>query len=341
VPRRRPSPRLPAHAADPRLLRTRPIELGAATSDAAESPAMNQTAPAQARHDQPVGSPPAEEKCMTREELLNQLELLLPSQFEAVVFRARVPTGYLPGAAASQTERAIAVIRYIELQNQLDQLARIVQQVVTGGGPAGLGPSVDPAASPAQPGLIDFTVERGRHVRFLGRDDVLARLDEWLLHTADTRWVFVTGGPGMGKSAILAAWLARHEAARAAVSGLFDRLASWFTRKAPPPLVPHHFIRRQIAGWDQPEVIAASLAAQIERLFPGPRDLTARPESRLLDLLGRASNKLNANQQLVVLVDGLDETRADPGENPLPRFLPHALPSGIRFLCATRATYLS
>ena len=77
---------------------------------------------------------------MTREELLHHLERLLPSQFEAAVFRARVPTGYLPGATASQTERAIAVIRYIEQQNQLDPLARIVQQIVTGGGQTGPDP---------------------------------------------------------------------------------------------------------------------------------------------------------------------------------------------------------
>jgi hypothetical protein len=77
---------------------------------------------------------------MTRDELLHQLEQLLPSQFEAVVFRARIPTGYLPGATASQTERTIAVIRYVEQQDQLDQLARIVQHVVTGGGPASPGP---------------------------------------------------------------------------------------------------------------------------------------------------------------------------------------------------------
>ena len=28
--------------------------------------------------------------------------------------------------------------------------------------------------------------------------DVLARLDEWLVGADDTRWVFVTGGLGMG-----------------------------------------------------------------------------------------------------------------------------------------------
>jgi WD40 repeat protein len=148
---------------------------------------------------------------------------------------------------------------------------------------------------------------------------VLARLDEWLDGPRAAGWAVVTGGPGMGKSAILSAWLLRREAAGA--------------------VVPHHFIRRQVADWDQPEVIAMSLAAQIEAANPALRDPEAKPERRLLELLGRVSKQLGAPERLVVVVDGLDETRAEPGENPLPRFLPHVLPSGIRFLCATRPTY--
>ena len=80
---------------------------------------------------------------------------------------------------------------------------------------------------------------------------MLARLDEWLLGPDDTGWVVVTGGPGMGKSAILSKWLDRREAAGAAV--------------------PHHFVRRQVIDWEQPERIAASLAAQIEAMFPEQR----------------------------------------------------------------------
>jgi WD40 repeat protein len=148
---------------------------------------------------------------------------------------------------------------------------------------------------------------------------VLARLDDWVDGPAEVAWVVVTGGPGMGKSALLAAWLARREAAG-------ER-------------VPHHFIRRQVADWDQPEVIAASLAAQIEVRFPALRDASARPERRLIELLGRVSNQLAPSERLVVVVDGLDETRAEPGDNPLPRFLPHVVPAGLRFLCTTRPTY--
>jgi len=127
---------------------------------------------------------------------------------------------------------------------------------------------------------------------------VLTRLDEWLDRPGEAGWVVVTGGPGMGKSAILSAWLARREATGA--------------------VVPHHFIRRQVIDWDQPEVIAASLAAQIEAVFPKLRDNDAKPEGRLVELLGRVSKQLGGAGRLVVVVDGLDETRAEPGDNPLP-----------------------
>jgi hypothetical protein len=184
--------------------------------------------------------------------------------------------------------------------------------------PGGETPVTSPVP-PARAGLIDFTQERQRHRRFVGRDDVLAQLDQWLLGPGEAGWVVVTGGPGMGKSAILSAWLARREAAGAVVA--------------------HHFVRRQVASWDQPEVIAASLAAQIEAMFPELRDPEVKPEGRLIELLGRVSKRLAPMGDLVVLVDGIGETRAEPGDNPLPRFLPHEVPDGIRLLCAMRPTY--
>jgi anti-sigma factor RsiW len=73
--------------------------------------------------------------------------------------------------------------------------------------------------------MINFTIERQRHRRFVGCEDVLAQLDEWLVGPGEAGWVVVAGGPGMGKSAVLSAWLARREAASA--------------------MVPHHFVRRQ------------------------------------------------------------------------------------------------
>jgi predicted ATPase len=61
---------------------------------------------------------------------------------------------------------------------------------------------------------------------------VLGQLDQWLDGLGETEWGVVTGGPGMGKSAILSAWLAWREATGAGV--------------------PHHFVRRQVADWASP-----------------------------------------------------------------------------------------
>ncbi|HET7500440.1 MAG TPA: WD40 repeat domain-containing protein [Kofleriaceae bacterium] len=82
-----------------------------------------------------VGAP-AEESVMTREELLSRLSKLLSSQFEQVLYLARIPTEHLPSSTAAQALRAVELMRYIEHQNQLEQLARIVQRVVTGDGHA-------------------------------------------------------------------------------------------------------------------------------------------------------------------------------------------------------------
>lgn len=93
---------------------------------------------------------------------------------------------------------------------------------------------------------LDYSNERQRHERFVGRAALLTRLDELLVADGTDRWVVVTGGPGMGKSALLAAWLVRREAAGA--------------------LVPHHFIRRGQYDWDDPAKLVGSLVADTWRL---------------------------------------------------------------------------
>src|ERR1041384_5292967 len=62
---------------------------------------------------------------------------------------------------------------------------------------------------------FDYSIEGARHENFVGRAGLLTRLDQLLVEAAAERWVVITGGPGMGKSALLAAWLARRVAARA------------------------------------------------------------------------------------------------------------------------------
>lgn len=66
---------------------------------------------------------------MTRDELLTRLSMLLPSQFEEVLFRASIPVAHLSGASAPQATRAIETIRYFEQQNRIGELASILLAV--------------------------------------------------------------------------------------------------------------------------------------------------------------------------------------------------------------------
>src|SRR3954463_9585571 len=69
---------------------------------------------------------------MTRDELLPALSKLLPAQFDKVLFRARVPVASLPGEQAPQATRAIQLIYYMEQQDDLQGLARSIEEVMAG-----------------------------------------------------------------------------------------------------------------------------------------------------------------------------------------------------------------
>jgi WD40 repeat protein len=171
---------------------------------------------------------------------------------------------------------------------------------------------------------FDYSNERRRHERFVGRAALLAQLDRLLVADSNDRWVVVTGGPGMGKSAILSTWLGRREVAGIAM--------------------PHHFIRRGAYDWDDPAKLVGSLVAQIDDVFPELRepggDERMHPATRLARALSRISeHKLRpCGERLVVLIDGLDEYDPPAGRSsdPLAAFLPEALPVGVSLLCSSR-----
>jgi len=178
---------------------------------------------------------------------------------------------------------------------------------------------------PKPAGPIDFTAERARHERFVGRTTLLTRLDQFLIEDQADRWVVVTGGPGMGKSALLAAWLARRETAGA--------------------VVPHHFIRRGEYDWNDPAKLVGSLVAQIVARFPDQPEpeveAPMHPAARLDTTLRRVSKHalVPRRERLVILIDGLDEydlPSGPPVSDPLAAFLPHTLPRGVSLLCASR-----
>lgn len=169
---------------------------------------------------------------------------------------------------------------------------------------------------------FDFEEERFRHGQLFGREDVLEQLRAWLVgEQASVRggWVLLLGSPGVGKSAI--------------VNRLLEIL---------PRSTPHHFIRRGNEGWDRPEVVVQSLCEQIEQLFPEKARIELPSEARLGDLLKRVSKNylVPREERLILVIDGLDEVASDSaGKNPLPRFLPRGVPTGVVILCASRPMY--
>ncbi|MFH1740847.1 MAG: ATP-binding protein [bacterium] len=171
--------------------------------------------------------------------------------------------------------------------------------------------------------IIDFTVERSRHERLFGREKVFEDLDGFLLGEGSSRgWALVTGGPGMGKSAILSHYLDRLEKEKHTCA--------------------YHFLRRGFENSNRPDVVIRCLSAQIERIFEQQYDPETRPESRLINLLTKVSKEILVRQKrrLILVIDGLDEAEGHEGEeNPLPRFLPYELPKSVFILCASRPAY--
>src|SRR5262249_49859387 len=140
---------------------------------------------------------------------------------------------------------------------------------------------------------VDYQIERQRHEGFIGRERLLARLDQLLVGDGADLRVVLTGGPGVGKRA--------------------PRAAGVQQRRGAGRVVPHHFIRRGEYDWDVPSKLVGSLIAQIEERFPDLRepdaDARKHPAARLAATLARVSANalVPRGERLVVLIDGLDE----------------------------------
>lgn len=100
-----------------------------AAADASDDVARYKAGATQAGHRRAASQSHPRETRMTPDDLLTRLSHLLPSQFEEVLFRAKVSTAHLPGPTAPQATRAIDAIRHLEQQNQLDKLARILEEI--------------------------------------------------------------------------------------------------------------------------------------------------------------------------------------------------------------------
>jgi hypothetical protein len=166
-------------------------------------------------------------------------------------------------------------------------------------------------------GYADDGLERQLHQGFTGRHELLAVLRRELLGDGIDGCIILTGSSGTGKTAAVTSWVGQY--------------------RARAELVFCHFIRTQYGGRTEPRVIAGSLASQIEEHFPHLRNPRARPEVRLVELLGKVSAQelVPHGRRMVLVVDGLDERTSVAALRQVLSWLPRA-PSGVRLLLVGR-----
>ncbi|WP_437674196.1 AAA family ATPase [Sorangium sp. So ce131] len=190
--------------------------------------------------------------------------------------------------------------------------------------------------------------ERQHHPRLVARDEVFHEIDDLFRRGATS--VLVTGTPGVGKSAILASYLQRVAAAsevdrvRGVLAGASRHIARWAeqvertVRTEERWAVASHFLRT--SALDRPEVVARSIATQIEDRFIDMRDERAAPDRRLAELLERVSRRVLEPEamRLLLVIDDLDEAEDERGYSDLARLLPAPLPPRVALLASSRPT---
>lgn len=151
---------------------------------------------------------------------------------------------------------------------------------------------------------------------FVGREDILRTLDDWLEAPNAPSSLLLFGPAGRGKSATLVQWLARLKAkGEQAIPVIFV------------PISRRHTLAR---SYDFFPALSASLAAFLPATVPLPDDVDQMRSyaQRALGILA------GENQPLLVIIDGLDE--AD-GWSLGPEFFPLSRPgNGLRIVIGAR-----
>ncbi|MGB4201740.1 MAG: toll/interleukin-1 receptor domain-containing protein, partial [Thermotogota bacterium] len=175
--------------------------------------------------------------------------------------------------------------------------------------------------------------------RFMGREWVLDGVKKWLQAPNAPRIFRIGGGPGAGKSAI----------------------AAWLVREMPDSIRAIHFCDRNNTDKSNVNRIIHSSACQLafcledygrelkgkvfenEKRYLNP---TIQPQVLFEELIATplvrvSRTQRNENQQIVILIDGLDEAGVPGRENDLARLigdpeLQKAMPTWIRWIITSR-----
>ncbi len=161
-------------------------------------------------------------------------------------------------------------------------------------------------------------IERTRARHLVGREWLTAEVDAFLM-TEKSGYFVLEAEAGMGKTAFLA-----HIVERRGYVHLFAEQARGVTGFD----LSLESLAAQLLGKD--DGYAASVATDLARGDRGPAVLT--------ELLSRSAREAHRHQghPIVLVLDGLDEAAAPPGENVLA--LPSVLPEGVFCIASTRPT---
>lgn len=138
---------------------------------------------------------------------------------------------------------------------------------------------------------------------FCGRQFIFKEFAEFCAENP-CGYFIVVGDAGTGKTAIAAKYVSEHYA-----PCYFNILAE---------------------GRNRPELFLKSIRQQLSDRY----SLADAQQADLPGLLAQASDRLSANESLVIVVDALDEVNQEPGDNLL--YLPTTLPERVYFLLTRR-----
>src|SRR6185369_11076840 len=168
------------------------------------------------------------------------------------------------------------------------------------------------------PALLDLELQLDR---FAGRGWLVRAIDE-ALSRMDRGYVVLEADAGMGKSTFLA-WLAQRRG-----------YAHHFVRLMPDPadiaVALRNLSAQLIRAWDLDTLAGGGV-------LPPAAD---RPDffHEVLAAAAERRDALRPGEPIVIVVDGLNETVAPAGQNPLG--LPRALPPGVYLLVSQRPVHV-
>ncbi|MEQ8462637.1 AAA family ATPase [Coleofasciculus sp. E1-EBD-02] len=242
------------------------------------------------------------------DELLEKLIRLSSEQFQAVVFRLKddIEEADLPGSTASQSDKAIELIRLLELQDKLQLLESTLESA-----------AIKKLSLQSPASLTKVQVDQivsDNTKLFVGRDDEEQQLDNFLTENS-SGMLLVRADAGMGKTALLANWKQKQQ-----------QQGNCF--------IAYHFFRQ---GQEISDVIKAyrhllqQLYTYYELTTPQIPSDQNNPE-RIFQLLQEPLKRPDG-KPLIILLDALDE--ASP-ERSLSQFLPQPLPEGLYVIASVR-----